>query len=114
MLVAWAAADPRLVSDDRPGQLGCQWLQPHRFTDAVAHEPGCLVADFEFAVQLVGRNPILVGDHEVHGEQPLVERDVGPLEDRPDQHRELALARPAFPHPPWADLAAAGLATLAP
>jgi hypothetical protein len=44
-------------------------------------------------VQLMGANSLLAGRHQVSGLKPDVQFNVAILENRPDSHCELALAR---------------------
>src|SRR5207248_3217512 len=72
----------------------------HRVTDAVAHEPGRLVGDLERTVKLVGAHALLGRADQVEGPEPLVQRDVTRLEDRPHSHGELLAALGTLPEPP--------------
>lgn len=68
----------------------------HGLADAVGHEPRGLVGHAEHAVQLVRRHAGLGGRHQVAGEHPLVERDLGALEDGADRDGELLAALSAL------------------
>src|SRR6185312_718993 len=60
-------------------------------------KPSRLVGDAERAVQLVRADTLFARRHEAEGEQPLVKRDMAPLEDRADPYRELLAAIAAVP-----------------
>jgi len=67
-------------------------LGSHGFPDSVGHEPSRFVGDPEHAVQLMGRYAFLARGHQMEGQQPLVQRDMGTLEDRSHRYREVATA----------------------
>src|SRR5579863_4890132 len=64
----------------------------HGLADAMAHEPRALVCDPKQPVDLMGANALLARYHQVHRRQPLVQRDMRPLKQRADAHRELFTA----------------------
>ena len=72
-----------------------------------SHEPGCLVGHPEVTVELVGADTLLAGHHQVSRIQPLVERNVAVLEDRPHGAAVLLPARAALVDP-WTDGARGG------
>src|SRR5712692_7052361 len=61
----------------------------HRRADAARHEPARAIGDAEGLVQLARRGALLGRRIHAEAEQPLVERDMRPLENGPDPHREL-------------------------
>lgn len=81
----------RLHRARKHGGKGCFG---ERVADAMAHKPRSLVTDLQRPVQLVGRDPVLVGAHEMEHEQPLGKRNLAALEDGPDQRGELLPALP--------------------
>ena len=62
----------------------------------MAHEPRGLVRHAQGAANLVSRDALLAGSHEVGRQKPLVERNLGTLEHRPDRRRELLAASVAL------------------
>ena len=56
------------------------------------HEPRRLVADAQHAVELVSADTFLAGAQQVHGVDPLVQRNLGTLQDGADGDRELLTA----------------------
>lgn len=58
----------------------------------MSHEPSGLVGDAKHAVELVSAHALLAGAHEMHGQEPLVERNLRALEHGADSHRELLAA----------------------
>lgn len=92
--LAFQATDESLVHFDRATVAaerrvldGC-----HGKADTMGHEPSGLVGDAEHTVQLVGRDALLAGRHQVRGENPLVERNLGVLKDRANRHGERLTA----------------------
>ena len=79
MFIGFLPADICFVNFDVAGQD--RFVIPARFPNAVHHEPRGLLRDSNFLRQLQRRNRLAGRDHEVHGVNPLVERNVGPLED---------------------------------
>src|SRR4051812_28596603 len=98
MPVAGLATDPRLVRHDRARQHPCEWLPPHRFTDAVEHEPRRLRGQAVLALDLAGGDAVLAGAHLKDHEQPRADRDLGAVEDGPGQYRELLATVAALPY----------------
>ena len=64
----------------------------HRFTDAIGQKPRAPIGDLQNTVQLMRRNTLLAGNHQVGGLQHLVQRDAGVLKHGADLRSELALA----------------------
>lgn len=56
------------------------------------NEPRGLLRDVDVAVQLMGRNALLVATDKVHSHEPLDEWNLRVLEDGSDKHGEIALA----------------------
>lgn len=95
--LARLATDIGFIDLDGPGQESLQRIFLHRVTEAVAHEPRALVAlQIQGALELAGADALLAGAHEMQGEQPLLEADVGGVEDGADGGRELLAAAVAF------------------
>src|SRR5262249_38335335 len=67
-------------------------LVGHRVTDTVRHEPRRLVSHTENAVDLVAADALLAGTDQVRLQPPLVQRDLGPLENGAHGHGELRTA----------------------
>src|SRR5689334_16502929 len=61
----------------------------HRFAQAMADEPSCLVRNAERAADLVGADALLARRHQKRCQQPLVKRHLGALKDGPDSDGEL-------------------------
>ncbi len=71
----------------------------HRAAQLVRHHPGRLVAaDPQLTLQLHGRDPRVVGSHEVGGPEPELQRHPRAVHDRPRRHRRLRPAGLALPH----------------
>lgn len=58
----------------------------------VQHEPCRLLGDADFLRQLHRANSLASGDYEIHGVNPLMERNVAALENRSGANRERKLA----------------------
>src|SRR5262245_48639739 len=100
LLAASLGADERFVGFNRlasAAQRARERLLLHGFAETVRHKPGGLVGDAEHAVELVRRDALLAGRHQIGSEQPLAQRDMRALKHSPDRHRELAAARAAMP-----------------
>ena len=54
----------------------------HGLTNAMAEIPGCLVADTDRTLDLVGADALLGLDHQIDGDEPLPERELRVVEDR--------------------------------
>ncbi len=95
------AADHRLVHFDHADQRGsAERVVAHRFADAVAQIPGSLVGDVQLPLELIGADALTGIAHEVDGDEPLAERQVGVVHDRARGHAELVAAAPALPLAP--------------
>jgi hypothetical protein len=88
---AGLATNKRLVGLDDSAQERSR-LVFHRCANAVAEIPGGLVGDAEHSLELVCADALLGLDHHVGGEEPLPERQLRVMEDRPDANRELVPA----------------------
>jgi len=60
-------------------------------TETLEDEPGRLLCDSNLFCQLHGRDALTSRHHEVHGVNPLVQRDVETLEDGSGTHGEVLL-----------------------
>ena len=100
VLVAFLAADERLVDLDRAGEDALVILE--RLVDAVAQVPGGLLRDPEVAPELHAGDALDAGRHQVDGERPLAEPEIRGLHDGSGLDREILPARPA---PEWLRLA---------
>ena len=69
--------------------------QLERFADTVRHEPRGLVSHAKHAVQLMAAHALLAGAKQMRGQNPLVKRNFGALENRPNRHGVLLAAVPA-------------------
>ena len=74
-----------------------RWLHFGEFAaaslaQAVKHEPCAFLLYADLFGDLHGRDSLASGDKQVHGIQPLVQRDVTALEDRASTDREVKLA----------------------
>src|SRR6266536_3508914 len=108
--VGGRAANPRLIRDHGAGQQGRQWITAHGLADAMQHEPRGLGGQVVLALDLAGADAVLGGAHLEYHQQPRPDGDLGTLEDRPGQHRELLAAPSALPHAALRLLAGTGLA----
>src|SRR5207302_1104427 len=82
------AADEGLVHLDDPHQLA-EVLVSEAGADAVAHVPGGRVRpEPHVAVDLQRADPLLASQHKVDDAEPLTQRLIRILEDRPDDGRE--------------------------
>src|SRR6188472_1804897 len=73
------------------------------------HEPSRLLGQVVLALDLASCNPVLGRAHLEDHEQPLADRDLGAVEDRARQSRELLSAVSALPDTALAHGAGAGL-----
>ena len=104
-LASLATTDKRLVHFDDPEQRrSLEAVGSHGLTDAVTEVPSGLVGDSEGALHLVRADPLLRLDHQVHGHEPLPQRKLGVVEDRPRGHREAVAASVAIELVPSGDL----------
>src|SRR4029077_2372372 len=93
VLVPLLAADVGLIDFHDAGQLG--QLGAASLAQPVQDEPRRLLGDANLLGQLHAADALASRDQHVHGEQPLVERHMGPLEDRAGADREILQARQA-------------------
>src|ERR1017187_1847646 len=89
MHVAALATDESFVGLDFAAQLASKELILHGETDAVEHEPCCLLRDLHVAGDLVAADPILAIGEEPGRGQPLVETDGGILHHGSNLDRKL-------------------------
>ena len=95
-----AALTPNLSSDhrfvhfhDAKQRRATQAVVAHSLADAVAEVPRRPVGtDAEHLLHLVGADALLRDAHQVDGEEPLLQRQVSVVHDRPSRHRELVAA----------------------
>jgi hypothetical protein len=71
---------------------GLRVLFSHRGTDAVAEIPSGLVTHAEHPLELVRGDSLTRLAHDIDGEKPLPERELGIVEQRPHADRELVAA----------------------
>jgi hypothetical protein len=91
--------DVRLVSFNRPRKARLKGRLLHRLPDAVRHEPGALIGHAEHPVKLMRAHALLGRAEQVEREQPLIQRDMTGLKDRPHRDSELLAASRALPKP---------------
>src|SRR5581483_934033 len=84
-------ADVSLIGLHDPGQQRCA-LDLHRSANAVAEIPGGLVGHAEHPLQLVRAHPLLGLAENEDREEPLPQRQVRVVEDRPRLGAELVAA----------------------
>ena len=85
---------------------------PERRTHLVQQGPRRLVAaQARVALELEGRDALLVASHEEDRPEPDPQRHAGAVEDRPRRHRGLVVAAPALLEPAARDPVALGLST---
>ena len=107
-----ATADQRLVNLDDSEQRGAgEAVVAHSLADAMAQVPGRAVGDPECGLELVSRDTLLGNTHEVDGDEPLAQRQVGIVHDRPGRDAELVRAAEAMPLVPVGNFAQVGIAT---
>src|SRR3990170_1219720 len=87
VLVGFQTADKRLVNLDFSIQLVGRCAA--RFAESLKHEPCRLLCDPDFFCQLHRRDTLAGRNEQVHGIDPLVERDVRAFKDRGRADREL-------------------------
>jgi len=94
VLVLFLTADEAFVQFHDAAQL--RQVRPSaRFPQAVKHEPCRLLRDADFFRQLQRRDAFAGGDEQVHGIEPLVQRNVRPLKDGASSDGEVQFARVA-------------------
>ena len=70
----------------------------HRPAELVKQHPGGLVTgQTELPLYKQGRNPPLVGGHQIGGPEPMGQRDLGPVKNRPGGQRDLVTAAGTLP-----------------
>ena len=95
MLVDALAADVSLVNLDNPAKLGLRLDKSD--PDAMSHEPsGFERTEAHVAPQLPRADAFLAGQHQMRDFEPVPQRLVGVLEDRPDQNGEPIAVRGAL------------------
>ena len=57
-------------------------LQHYQY-ELVLHRPGRLLGHTDLSLQFQGRDAVLALDEQVHGQEPLLEREMGVVEDLP-------------------------------
>ena len=81
--------DPAL---ERFGRLA----REHHLHDLLLHRPGVALLDPEPAAEFDRADPVLGRDHEMDGQEPGGQGQLGGVEDRPGGERDLALAAVAL------------------
>lgn len=111
VLIAFLAADVGFINFDYASQL-FQVFTAASLTQPVKHEPSGLLSDSDFFGKLKGRNTLASRDEQVHGVQPLVKWDMGPLKDRssPDGKILIAIIASIVTLLAWRDALAIGRA----
>lgn len=79
VLVGFLAANIHLVDFDEAAQDGR--VIAAGFTEPLQHEPRALLRDPDLLGQLKAGNALAGRDQQIHGIEPLMERDMAPLED---------------------------------
>jgi hypothetical protein len=70
----------------------------HRPAELVKQHPcGLVTGQTELPLYEQGRNPTLVGGHQIGGPEPLGERNLGPVKNRPGCQRDLVTAARTLP-----------------
>ena len=80
VLVPLLPAEIGVVNLDHALQLG--QIVPARLPEPMKDEPRGLLGDSDFLAQLHGGDALAGRDEQIHGVEPLMERDVAPLENR--------------------------------
>jgi len=102
------AADPSLVHFHDAAKLSLRRDQPSAYF--VAHGMGRLVAaEAHHALDLEGAHSLLAGKHEMGDPEPVAERLLGVLKDRPGEAREPIALRRTGPALPVKGLVAGGV-----
>src|SRR5207245_10024527 len=92
------AADVGSIYFNRPAERTERAIMPHGFADAMIHKPRRLLGDAALAGYLMRADTFLATRHQVHGHQPLVNRNLALFHDGADAHRELFSATTALVH----------------
>ena len=91
VLVLFLAADVGLVYlNDAPQHIHV--IVPASLTKPLEHEPGRLLSDSDFLGQLQATDALAGSHQQVHGIQPFMQRNMGPLEYGPGADGEIQLA----------------------
>jgi hypothetical protein len=90
VLVPFLAADIGFVNLDDAAQFA--QVFPARLPEAMQQEPRGLLGDTDFLRQLQAGHALASGDEQIHGVEPLVERDVRPLHHGASADREILIA----------------------
>src|SRR5262249_6840166 len=88
--VRFVSLDDAAAGTHLRGVVGLPRL--HRFAQAMLHEPCSFVRHAKRAVELVSRESFLARCHQIRGQNPLVERDLGALEYGADRDRKRLAA----------------------
>jgi hypothetical protein len=89
VLVGFLAADERLVDLNETRQDGR--VIAASLAEPLEHEPRGFLGHADLRGQLEAADPLPGCHQQIHGVEPLMERDVRPLEDGSRPHREVAL-----------------------
>lgn len=90
VLIGFLAADVRLINFHDAAQHF--EFVPAGHPEPLQQEPGAFLSDTDLFGQLQRGNAFAGRDEQVHGIEPLVERNVGPLEDGSGSYRKVLLA----------------------
>ena len=90
VLYVLLAADVHFVNLDHAAKL--RQIIAARFTEPMQDEPGRLLRDAYLLGQLQAADALAGRHKQVHGIQPLVQRNMGALENRAGSHGEILLA----------------------
>lgn len=90
VLVGFLATDKALVHFHVPAEFAAarQWIRAACLTEPLEHEPRRLLSDADLLRHLKGRNALAGRHQQIHGVDPLVKRDVRPLENGPGSDGE--------------------------
>ena len=96
--LAFLAADKGFISLDRGASAahGRKFAVPHGLSNAMAEEPCGFHAARQHPLNLVGRNALFAGAHQMDNLQPKMQRKVRAFKDGSLTNGELALALVAF------------------
>src|SRR5208282_1003089 len=89
VLVGFLPSDVALVYFDDAAQLVKVVVRATRFAETLQHEPCRLLSNANLFSELQTGNALACGYEQVHRIEPLVQRDVAALEDRPCTDREI-------------------------
>jgi len=85
------------VAVDRPARAPLGIPLEHGLQELLLHPPGGWVADPEMALQLQGRDAVLLLGEQIHGEKPGGQQELAKGEDAPGGDGCLMAAVPALP-----------------